>query len=69
MISSLILLLILSIIFSLEDKILLRKIEVITLRKGSYTTGRRSSLFPEIQCNNGCESFFPNEIQCYNGTL
>uniref|UniRef100_A0A8C6UAU5 Store-operated calcium entry-associated regulatory factor n=1 Tax=Neogobius melanostomus TaxID=47308 RepID=A0A8C6UAU5_9GOBI len=49
--------------------VLLRDIQVLTLYKGRYTTGRRSSPVPQLQCvggSAGCHVFVPEVVQCQN---
>ncbi len=53
------------------DSILENQIQVITLRQGGMTTGRRSSPVPQLQCVHegtaGCMTrFLPTVVQCYN---
>lgn len=52
-----------------EGSVLLRDIQVLTLYKGRYTTGRRSSPVPQLQCvggSAGCHAFVPEVVQCQN---
>lgn len=52
-----------------EGSVLLRDIQVLTLYKGRYTTGRRSSPVPQLQCvggSAGCHTFVPEVVQCQN---
>lgn len=52
-----------------DGSVLLRDIQVLTLYKGRYTTGRRSSPVPQLQCvggSAGCHSFIPEVVQCQN---
>ncbi|XP_010886846.1 store-operated calcium entry-associated regulatory factor [Esox lucius] len=52
-----------------EGSVLLRDVQVLTLYKGKYTTARRSSPVPQIQCvggTAGCGTFLPEVIQCQN---
>lgn len=47
----------------------LSKIEVLTLRQGLMTNGRRSSPVPQLKCvggTAGCRAFVPQVVQCYN---
>ncbi|XP_038837678.1 store-operated calcium entry-associated regulatory factor-like [Salvelinus namaycush] len=49
--------------------VLLRDVQVLTLYKGKYTTARRSSAVPQLQCvggSAGCGSFIPDVVQCKN---
>lgn len=51
------------------DKVLLKDIEVLTLRQGQYTKGRRSAGVPQLNCvggSAGCGAFVPQVVQCYN---
>lgn len=51
-----------------EKKVKLKDVQVLTLRKGEYTTGRRSSPVPQLQClggSAGCGNA-PSVVQCYN---
>ncbi|TPX69958.1 hypothetical protein SpCBS45565_g02076 [Spizellomyces sp. 'palustris'] len=49
-----------------RDKVLLREVQVLTLYKGQYTTGRRSNPVPQIKCvgGNACRDIQPEVIQC-----
>lgn len=52
-----------------DGSVLLRDIQVLTLYKGRYTTGRRSSPVPQLQCvggSAGCHKFVPDVVQCQN---
>lgn len=52
-----------------DGSVLLRDIQVLTLYKGRYTTGRRSSPVPQLQCaggSAGCHAFTPEVVQCQN---
>lgn len=52
-----------------EGSVLLRDVQVLTLYKDRYTTGRRSSPVPQLQCvggSAGCHSFVPETVQCQN---
>ncbi|XP_041945962.1 store-operated calcium entry-associated regulatory factor [Alosa sapidissima] len=52
-----------------EGAVLLRDVQVLTLYKGRYTTARRSSPVPQLQCvggSAGCASFIPEVVQCQN---
>ncbi|KAM7286708.1 store-operated calcium entry-associated regulatory factor isoform X1 [Ixodes scapularis] len=49
-------------------KVKLSDVKTLTLSHGSYTTGRRSSPIPQLQCvggSAGCTSL-PPTVQCYN---
>lgn len=49
-------------------KVKLKDVEVLTLRQGQYTTGRRSSPVPQLTClggSAGCQNA-PAVVQCYN---
>lgn len=48
---------------------LLRDVQVLTLYRGRYTTARRSSPVPHLQCvggSAGCQAFVPEVVQCQN---
>ena len=49
-------------------KVLLRDVQVLTLRNGQMTTGRRSSPVPQLNCIGGSAKgqFTPQVVQCYN---
>ena len=49
-------------------KVLLRDVQVLTLRLGQMTTGRRSSPVPQLNCIGGSAKgqFTPQVVQCYN---
>lgn len=52
-----------------DGSVLLREIQVLTLYKGRYTTARRSSPVPQLQCvggSAGCHAFVPEVVQCQN---
>ncbi|CAB1327211.1 unnamed protein product [Coregonus sp. 'balchen'] len=52
-----------------DGSVLLRDVQVLTLYKGKYTTARRSSPVPQLQCvrgSAGCGSFIPEVVQCTN---
>ncbi|KAL1023701.1 hypothetical protein UPYG_G00044790 [Umbra pygmaea] len=52
-----------------EESVLIRDVQVLTLHKGRYTTARRSSPVPQLQCiggTAGCASFIPEVVQCQN---
>ncbi|KAL1443410.1 hypothetical protein MTO96_007493 [Rhipicephalus appendiculatus] len=54
--------------FSSRKKVKLKDVEVLTLRQGQYTTGRRSSPVPQLTClggSAGCQNA-PAVVQCYN---
>lgn len=49
-------------------KVKLKDVQVLTLQQGEYTTGRRSSPVPQLQClggSAGCGNA-PSVVQCYN---
>lgn len=51
------------------DAVLLQHVQVLTLYKGRYTTARRSSPVPQLQCvggSAGCHAFVPEVVQCQN---
>lgn len=50
------------------DKVKLKDVQTLTLTKGRYTTGRRSSPIPQLNCiggSAGCRDT-PSVVQCYN---
>lgn len=49
-------------------KVLLRDVQVLTLKSGQMTTGRRSSPVPQLKCIGGSAqgNFNPQAVQCYN---
>lgn len=49
-------------------KVLLRDVQVLTLKSGQMTTGRRSSPVPQLKCIGGSAQgqFNPQAVQCYN---
>ncbi|KAL1922896.1 uncharacterized protein VTP21DRAFT_9272 [Calcarisporiella thermophila] len=48
-------------------KVLLRDVQSITLRKGEYTTARRSTPIPQLSCiGSACRQYSPDVIQCKN---
>ncbi|XP_056587683.1 store-operated calcium entry-associated regulatory factor [Triplophysa dalaica] len=52
-----------------NDAVLLRDVQVLTLHKGRFTTARRSSPVPQLQCvdgSAGCGAFVIEVVQCYN---
>jgi len=54
---------------SYPDQVLLRDVQVLTLRQGHMTAGRRSSPVPQLKCvggTAGCTAFVPQIVQCYN---
>lgn len=59
---------ILSAAWSYQDKVKLKDIDVVTLRDGYMTKGRRSSPIPQLQCQGGSAGcrFQPKIVQCYN---
>lgn len=49
--------------------VLLRDVQALTLYRGRYTTARRSSPVPQLQCvggSAGCKAFVPEVVQCQN---
>ena len=49
--------------------VLLRDVQALTLYKGRYTSARRSSPVPQLQCiggSAGCTAFVPEVVQCQN---
>lgn len=53
----------------LDNKVLLKSVNALTLRSGLYTTGRRSSPIPQLNCvggTAGCSAYVPSVIQCEN---
>lgn len=49
--------------------VLLQDVQVLTLYKDRYTTARRSSPVPQLQCvggSAGCQAFVPAVVQCQN---
>lgn len=52
-----------------DGSVLLQDVQVLTLYKGRYTTARRSSPVPQLQCvggSAGCHAFVPEVVQCQN---
>ncbi|XP_062286329.1 store-operated calcium entry-associated regulatory factor [Scomber scombrus] len=52
-----------------DGSVLLRDVQVLTLYKDRYTTARRSSPVPQLQCvggSAGCQAFIPEVVQCQN---
>ncbi|XP_029910045.1 store-operated calcium entry-associated regulatory factor isoform X2 [Myripristis murdjan] len=52
-----------------EGSVLLRDVQALTLHRGRYTTARRSSPVPQLQCvggSAGCKAFAPDVVQCQN---
>ena len=49
-------------------KVLLRDVQVLTLKSGQMSTGRRSSPVPQLKCIGGSAQglFNPQVVQCYN---
>ena len=55
--------------FAPAGAVLLRDIQALTLYRGRYTTARRSSPVPQLQCvggSAGCQAFIPDVVQCQN---
>ncbi|NXI50080.1 SARAF factor, partial [Chloroceryle aenea] len=48
--------------------VLLREVQALTLRRGQYTTARRTAAVPQLQCTGGAAgcSHIPEVVQCYN---
>ncbi|NXU79215.1 SARAF factor, partial [Oreotrochilus melanogaster] len=48
--------------------VLLREVQALTLRRGLYTTARRTAAVPQLQCTGGTAgcSRVPEVVQCYN---
>ncbi|NXY90405.1 SARAF factor, partial [Alcedo cyanopectus] len=48
--------------------VLLREVSALTLRRGRYTTSRRTAAVPQLQCTGGAAgcSRVPEVVQCYN---
>ncbi|XP_037328675.1 store-operated calcium entry-associated regulatory factor isoform X1 [Pungitius pungitius] len=52
-----------------DGSVLLRDVQALTLYKDRYTTARRSSPVPQLQCvggSAGCQAFVPEVVQCQN---
>ncbi|MCJ8749310.1 hypothetical protein PDJAM_G00174870 [Pangasius djambal] len=52
-----------------DGAVLLRDVQALTLYRGRYTTARRSSPVPQLQCvggSAGCAAFVPEVVQCQN---
>ncbi|XP_071361564.1 store-operated calcium entry-associated regulatory factor [Trachinotus anak] len=52
-----------------DGSVLLRDVQVLTLYKGRYTSARRTSPVPQLQCvggSAGCQAFIPEVVQCQN---
>lgn len=52
-----------------DGSVLLQNVQVLTLYRGRYTTARRSSPVPQLQCvggSAGCQAFVPEVVQCQN---
>ncbi|XP_053475454.1 store-operated calcium entry-associated regulatory factor isoform X2 [Ictalurus furcatus] len=52
-----------------DGAVLLRDVQALTLYRGRYTTARRSSPVPQLQCvggSAGCTAFVPEVVQCQN---
>ncbi|KAG2391872.1 hypothetical protein C9374_013357 [Naegleria lovaniensis] len=48
------------------DAVHLSKIEVLTFRKGQYTSARRTRAFPQLNCKYTPDGYIPSVIQCKN---
>ncbi|KFP76374.1 Store-operated calcium entry-associated regulatory factor, partial [Acanthisitta chloris] len=48
--------------------VLLREVQALTLRRGQYTTARRTAALPQLQCTGGSAgcAHVPEVVQCYN---
>jgi hypothetical protein len=56
-------------VFAVHQKALLRDIDVLTLHRGQFTTGRRGSPVPQLNCVGGTahrDSFKVETVQCKN---
>ena len=54
---------------NVTDKVLLKSVEVLTLRDGQMTTGRRSKPVPQLMFKGGSASSYSaplDTVQCYN---
>ncbi|XP_040041905.2 store-operated calcium entry-associated regulatory factor isoform X1 [Gasterosteus aculeatus] len=52
-----------------DGSVLLRDLQALTLYKNRYTTARRASPVPQLQCvggSAGCQAFVPEVVQCQN---
>lgn len=51
-----------------SDRVKLKDIQVLTLRKGHKTTARRSKPLHQLMCIGGTArcSYLPETVQCYN---
>ncbi|ESO08194.1 hypothetical protein HELRODRAFT_98295 [Helobdella robusta] len=52
-----------------HKKVLLKDVQVVTLRNKEYTTGRRNKPIPQLHCLggfSGCETVTLDTVQCYN---
>ncbi|KAM6261676.1 store-operated calcium entry-associated regulatory factor [Porphyrio hochstetteri] len=50
------------------DRVLLRDVQALTLRRGGYTAARRAAPGPQLQCTGGSAGCarVPEVVQCYN---
>lgn len=50
------------------DRVRLRDTQLLTLQKGAWTTGRRTSPMPQLKCTGGSNKcdFLPATVECYN---
>ena len=52
-----------------SDRVKLSDVQVLTLKQGYFTAGRRSAGVPQLRCTGGtagCQAFSPQVVQCYN---
>lgn len=52
-----------------KDRVKLHDVNVLTLRHGHMTNGRRSAPVPQMTCvggSAGCSAFVPKVVQCHN---
>ncbi|XP_006010005.1 store-operated calcium entry-associated regulatory factor [Latimeria chalumnae] len=52
-----------------HESVLLQEVQVLTLYKNRFTTARRTSPVPQLQCNGGtagCSAFVSEVVQCQN---
>ncbi|KAF0980317.1 hypothetical protein FDP41_013531 [Naegleria fowleri] len=48
------------------DAVHLSKIQVLTFRKGQYTTSRRTQAYQQLNCKYSPDSYIPDVVQCKN---
>ena len=55
-------------LYAQENRVLLNKINALTFRKGSLTTGRRGSPISQLKCigGNACHKYKPELVMCQN---